>query len=112
MKAGGQEPMTPSGTSVSSADIGEKRRAARRRFLARGTKVGSGLLIVTLYHQRGWAGGSKKIFTSSVEMCMSLLGTPGKSNPTQIPNPENPNQKIPAYECTGVPDYKIPWMKK
>ena len=54
-----------------------KRRAARRRFLARGTAAGSGVLIVTLYHQRGFAKSNhaKKIFVSSPERCLSLGGT-------------------------------------
>ena len=101
----------------------EKRRAARRRFLMRGA-ASSGVVIVTLYHQRGALAGAKKaptIFTSSVEFCLSLKGQPaGKKDPTgptpsAIPNPNDPSQKIPAFECTGVPDYKVPWntgMKK
>jgi hypothetical protein len=109
MKPDGQAPKTTA-TRIAVRGGEAKRRAARRRFLARGTAVGSGLLIVTLYHQRGIAGGSKKIFTSSAEMCLSLKGTPGKTEP--IPNPENPKEKIPAVQCSNVPDYKIPWMKK
>jgi hypothetical protein len=29
---------------------------------------------------------------------------------TMIPNPDNPTQKIPAFECQNVPDYKVPWV--
>lgn len=43
--------LSPTGTP--SAE--EKRMAARRRFLARGAAGGSGLLIVTLVHQRAFA---------------------------------------------------------
>ena len=38
-----------------SASAEAKRMAARRRFLARGAAGGSGLLIVTLCHQRAFA---------------------------------------------------------
>ena len=107
MKSEGQESAT--GAKAAGRDAEAKRRAARRRFVARGAAAGSGLLIVTLYHQRGLAA-SKKIFTSSAEMCLSLKGTPGKTE--QIPNPENPKQKITAHQCNNVPDYKVPWMKK
>ena len=107
MKSEAQEPAI--GGNAAGPDAEAKRRAARRRFIARGTAAGSGFLIVTLYHQRGLAAG-KKIFTSSAEMCLSLKGTPGKTEP--IPNPENPKQKITAFQCNNVPDYKVPWMKK
>ena len=86
----------------------EKRRAARRRFLMRGA-AGSGVVIVTLYHQRSALAKKTSIYTSSPEMCLSLQGTPTQKK-TMIPNPDNPTQKIPAYECQNVPDHKVPWV--
>ena len=54
-----------------------KRRTARRKFLARGTAAGSGMLIVTLYHQRAYGGDkAKKVLVSSPETCRSIGGTP------------------------------------
>ena len=100
---------TPPATGPAEGGADAKRLAARRRFLARGAVAGSGFLIVTLYHQRGMAG-SKKIFTSTAEMCLSLGGTPGKSE--MVPNPENPAQKMPAIQCSNPKPEKLPWMMK
>ena len=52
-----------------------KRTAARRRFLKQGAAAGSGILVVTLHHQRAIAGKSKQIMTSSAATCTSLGGT-------------------------------------
>lgn len=52
-----------------------KRLAARRRFLKRGAAAGSGAVVLTLYHTKGYAGG-KKVVLSSTVACMSLGGTP------------------------------------
>ncbi|MEO8304438.1 MAG: hypothetical protein ABI724_09985 [Betaproteobacteria bacterium] len=61
--------------SVASVPAETKRKAARRRFLARGTAAGSGLLIVTLYHQRGMANPhGQKVLVSSIETCASIGG--------------------------------------
>ena len=86
----------------------EKRIAARRRFLMRGA-AGSGVVIVTLYHQRSALAKKTTVFTSSPEFCLSLQGTPSQKK-TMIPNPDNPSQKIPAFECQNVPDHKVPWV--
>jgi hypothetical protein len=94
----------PAAGAVSEA----KRRIARRRFLAR-SAAGSGVLIVTLYHQRSALAKKTTIYTSSPEFCASLKGTPSQKS-TKIPDPNNPAQKIPAYECANVPDYKVPWL--
>jgi hypothetical protein len=85
-----------------------KRRAARRRFLLR-SAAGSGVVIVTLYHQRSALAKKTTIYTSSPEFCASLKGTATQKT-VNIPNPDNPAQKIPAYECQNVPDYKVPWV--
>jgi len=51
-----------------------KRLAARRRFLGRGAAAGSGLVIVTMYHERSFAQVAySKV--SSVEECHSIGGT-------------------------------------
>jgi hypothetical protein len=66
--------VTPAG-EPSKAEV--KRLAARRRFLKRGAAAGSGAVVLTLYHTKGYAGG-KKVVLSSAMACMSLGGTPGK----------------------------------
>jgi hypothetical protein len=91
-----------------SAVSEDKRRAARRRFLMRGA-AGSGVVIVTLYHQRSALAKKTTIYTSSPEFCLSLQGTPSRKT-TMVPNPNNPTQKIPAFECQNVPDHKVPWI--
>lgn len=100
----GEHPVDAPATAVSE----DKRRAARRRFLMRGA-AGSGVVIVTLYHQRSALAKKTSIYTSSPEFCLSLKGTPTRKT-TMVPNPDNPTQKIPAYECQNVPDYKVPWI--
>jgi hypothetical protein len=64
-----------------------KRTAARRRFLKQGTAVGTGILVVTLHHQRAMAGGTT-IMTSSAGTCLSLKGT--VQGTTQVHNVTNP----------------------
>jgi hypothetical protein len=54
----------------------KKRLEARRRFMKSGA-AGSGAVVLTVYHTKGYAG-SKKVVLSSVEACTSLGGTPGK----------------------------------
>ena len=71
-----------------------KRTAARRRFLKQGT-AGTGILIVTLHHQRAIA--AKKIMTSSPGTCLSLHGTVGKQ--TTVTD-KNTGQKVTAIQCT------------
>jgi len=70
----------------------EKRRAARRRFLLRSTKAGSGVLVVTLCHQRAFAKKPGLVATnvhmvSSEAQCSSLRGifdnTPTASDSVQ-----------------------------
>jgi hypothetical protein len=58
--------------SGASSPAETKRQTARRRFLARGTAAGSGLLIVTLYHQRGLANGTELLLRSSELDCTSI----------------------------------------
>ena len=56
-----------------------KRLAARRRFIKDGAAAGSGAIVLTLYHRKGYAGGGKKkVNLSSAEACLSIGGTPGK----------------------------------
>ena len=100
----GRNPAVPPASAIGE----DKRRAARRRFLMRGA-AGSGVVIVTLYHQRTALAKKTSIYTSSPEFCLSLQGTPSRKT-TMVPNPDNPTQKIPAYECQNVPDYKVPWV--
>jgi hypothetical protein len=82
-----------------------KRRAARRRFLRQGGAAGSGLLIVTLSHQRAFAGSKKTVYTSTAETCYSIGGTlpAGKKNPVKkkVEDSVNPGKKVErwVYEC-------------
>jgi len=54
-----------------------KRLRARRRFMKDGA-AGSGAIVLTLYHTKGYAGGGKKVNLSSEQACLSMGGTPGK----------------------------------
>ena len=84
-------------TPHDNADAAEvKRTAARRRFLKRSAGAGTGIFIVTYYHQRAHAGG-KKIMTSSAAVCTSLGGTVGKKT-TVID--KSTGQKVTATPCT------------
>lgn len=99
-------------TTAGLGVTGERKRAdARRRFL-RGATAGSGLLIITVYHQRAFAG--KKVLVSSVETCASLTGTPKKGNDgskTKKVIDAETGQKVDAYVCADVPEYKLPRKK-
>ena len=55
----------------------DKRRMARRRFLARSATAGSGFFVVTLAHRRAFGFGSygaKTVLVSSPEACQSVGG--------------------------------------
>lgn len=71
-----------------------KRTAARRRFLKQGT-AGTGILIVTLHHQRAIA--AKKIMTSGAATCLSAGGTVGK---TTTVTDKSTGLKTTATQCT------------
>lgn len=74
-----------------------KRTAARRRFLKQGTAAGTGILIVTLHHQRAIAG-AKKIMTSSAAVCASLHGTSkGTKSVRNVTNANGP--KVTVTQC-------------
>jgi hypothetical protein len=71
------QPESPTGLSPAAE---AKRRAARRKFLAR-SSAGAGAAIVTLHHERAsawgwnWDGGGK-VLVSSDEACRSIGGKP------------------------------------
>ena len=74
-----------------------KRAAARRRFLKRGAAAGTGILVVTLHHQRAMAG-AKKIMASSVGTCLSLGGS--SKGTTQVKDANNPSgPKVTVVTC-------------
>ena len=68
----------------------DRRVAARRRFLRRGTAAGSGVLIYTIHHNRSFAG-TKKVIASSVAACESRGGTEAKL--TKVVDSVTPVQK-------------------
>jgi len=96
-------------SELSAAEV--KRLNARRRFLRRTSTAASGVLVVTLVHQRGVSAQTALKFVSSPEACLSLGGTPRRATaadgtdslgrtdryvcqnlPVQL-NPANPNKK-------------------
>jgi hypothetical protein len=89
-------PAPASPDPVSAADA--KRRAARRRFLARGS-AGSGMVIVTLYHQRafGTYTTDRTILASSPEACHSLGGKAGYKKWTE--SSVTPKKYVERYTC-------------
>ena len=67
-------------TTEQELDAAEKRRiAARRRFLKGGSAAGSGLVILTISHQRSFASGTaQEVYVSSVAACSSIGGSNAK----------------------------------
>jgi hypothetical protein len=77
-----------------------KRRAARRKFLMRSSAAGSGILIVTLAHQRSFAYQRKDGFQylSSDAACTSLGKTPIQT--VNVDNSlTNTGPKVAKVEC-------------
>ena len=87
-------PVPPDAAATAEA----KRRAARRRFLARGG-AGSGLAIVTLYHQRAFATWSvdRTVLVSSPETCASIGGKKGDKK--WALSSVTPKKYVERYEC-------------
>jgi hypothetical protein len=88
--------------ATESAPAEAKRTAARRRFLNLGA-AGSGIVIVTLFHQRSAIAGAKKVFVSSALVCASLHGTVQMKN--GVPQASKvldsmSGQKTSAFQCS------------
>ena len=73
-----------------------KRTNARRRFLRQGAAAGTGILVVTLHHQRAMAG-AKKVMASSAGTCASLGGS-SKGTTTVVD--ANTGLKVTVVACT------------
>ena len=98
----GEKPDSTTNSMAAGTSAEAKRRVARRRFLARSGAAGSGMLIVTLYHQRGFGKDhpAKKIILSSPEACQSLGG-----QPKTVHNVKDSlgNRIRDAVECDNIP---------
>ena len=82
--------------SLSPAET--KRRTARRRFLARGAAAGSGLLIVTLHHERSFATiQTNNKYVSSPEQCHSIGGK--KIRTVDVPDSVSKKKTVTRVEC-------------
>ena len=77
-----------------------EKKVPRRRFLKRSAAAGTGILVVTVHHQRAIAG-AKKIMTSTAATCLSMHGTPSKQ--TQVHNVTNPGGPLVNVTVCTIP---------
>ena len=98
----GEEPNPTPNSAAEGTPAEAKRRVARRRFLAKSGAAGSGMLIVTLYHQRGFGKDKppKKVILSSPEACLSLGGKPKTVHDAKD---SLGNKLKDAVECDNIP---------
>jgi len=88
------------GTQDAAPAAGERSSLpARRRFLARGTAVGTGVVVMTVHHQRGFAQ-TAPLVVSSAATCNSLGRGVAAEN---VPYPEGHslyNTGATGVQCT------------
>jgi hypothetical protein len=93
----------PDADSAVQSSADDKRRMARRRFLARSATAGSGFFVVTLYHKRAFGTyGGKTMLVSSPEVCQSLGGQTGTNSKINIDASIGIGNKVTsttAYAC-------------